>query len=122
MSEMIAREEPKMVTLASIGGGAAMELFDVELGKVLANIADVNTEATAKRRITIDITFTPREDRAVADAEVKVASRLVGINSAKTLLYVGKSQGRHFAVESNPRQLVMDLAHPADIVAIQGKE
>lgn len=41
------------VTLVSIGGGAAVELFDIELERVLANIKDVNTDPKTRRRITL---------------------------------------------------------------------
>jgi hypothetical protein len=86
------------VTLDSIGGGALAELFAAELQKVLANIADPNTDEKAKRAIQISVVFKPRE-RDVADIELKCASKLAGIVTVKTQLFMGKHQGRLVAVD-----------------------
>ena len=43
------------VTLDTIGGGALVELFALEMSRVLENIADPNTETTAKRTITLQV-------------------------------------------------------------------
>lgn len=91
------------VTLDSIGGGALSELFQAELSKVLANIADPNTDEKAKRVIQISVTFKPGA-RDVADVELKCHSRLAGICTVKTQLFMGRSQGKLIAVENDPRQ------------------
>lgn len=62
------------VTLDTIGGGALSELFDAELARILANIADPNTDTSAKRVVTISVSFKPNLDRDVADVELKCSS------------------------------------------------
>lgn len=92
------------VTLDTIGGGALPELFDAELTRILANIADPNTDTGAKRTITITISVKPNRDREVADVELKCSSKLAGIMTVSTQLFIGKHQGKLIAVENDPRQ------------------
>ena len=77
------------VTLDSIAGGALAELFEVELARVLANITDPNTDTKTARKISIEVVFAPAEDRDVADVRVKCASKLAGIKSVRTQLFMG---------------------------------
>jgi len=42
-----------LVSLETLKGGAAVQLFDEELQKVLANIMDPNTEAGAVRSVRL---------------------------------------------------------------------
>lgn len=92
------------VTLETIGGGALSELFAAELARILGNIADPNTDPEAKRAITIVATFKPNRDRDLANVELSCTSKLSGIVSVSTRLFVGKHQGKLIAVESDPRQ------------------
>ena len=43
--------------------GAIAEITDYEVERVVANIMDPNTAATAKRKITITLTFAPDDYR-----------------------------------------------------------
>lgn len=92
------------VTLDTIGGGALAELFGAELARILQNIADPNTDATSKRVITFTVSFKPKSDREVADVELKCSSKLAGIMTVQTQLFMGKHQGKLIAVENDPRQ------------------
>jgi hypothetical protein len=92
------------VTLDTIGGGALSELFDAELARILANIADPNTDTAAKRVVTISVSFRPNRDRDIADVELKCSSKLAGIMTVSTQLFMGRHQGKLIAVESDPRQ------------------
>jgi hypothetical protein len=115
---MSEETRPEELTLLNVAGGAAAELFQNELQSVLANIANVNTSASAKREIRLTFAFTPNEARDAADVQIAVATRLASTIGGETKVYMGRSQGRHFAVEHNPRQLLMQLERPAEIVAI----
>lgn len=53
------------LSLVNLGGGAAVEMFDEALEKVLENILDPNTEAKTKRVITLKMTISPAENRGV---------------------------------------------------------
>lgn len=99
-----SRCEVQTVTLDTIGSGALSELFAIELARVLANIADPNTDDTTKRSISIAVTFKPTKDRDVAAVELTCSSRLAGIAKVSTQLYMGRHQGKLVAVEHNPKQ------------------
>lgn len=106
------------VTLDTIGGGALSELFGAELARILANIADPNTDATAKRSISITVSVKPKGDREVADVELKCSSKLAGITTVSTQLFMGRHQGKLIAVENDPRQSnLFDPARPKAAVA-----
>jgi hypothetical protein len=111
------------VTLETIGGGALSELFAAELARVLSNIADPNTDVQAKRAISIAVTFKPTKDREVVDVELKCSSKLAGIVTVSTRVFMGKSQGKLIAVEQDPRQssLFDQQSRPAlvDVAAFQ---
>lgn len=92
------------VTLDTIGGGALAELFAAELTRILGNIADPNTDPTTKRVITFTVSFKPKSDRDVADVELKCSSKLAGIMTVQTQLFMGRHQGKLIAVENDPRQ------------------
>lgn len=46
-----------VISLATLNKGAAIELFEQELKRVIENIADPNVEPTAKRKITLTVVF-----------------------------------------------------------------
>lgn len=95
-------EEP--VTLISLGGGALVEHFDIELERVLKNIEDVNTDPKAARVINLKVTFRPNEERQVADVHINASSKLASIKQTRTVIYMGRRHGKTMAVESNPQQ------------------
>lgn len=92
------------VTLDTLAGGALPELFAAELARILANIADPNTDASAKRTVTITVSLKPNRGRDVLDVALSCSSKLAGIMTVETQLFMGKHQGRLIAVESDPRQ------------------
>lgn len=93
------------LTLASIAGGAARELFQDELRAVVTNILDPNTEPRAKRELTVTVTITPDpEDRTMGRVNVRVTSKLGKRRPAATLVFFGLQEGEPVALESDPRQ------------------
>jgi hypothetical protein len=93
-----------VVTLVTLADGAALELFQSELDRVLRNIADINTEAKQKRTITLTVTFAPDEERQLGTVSVKAAAKLAGLRGAKTHVYFGRHEGQLVATEYNPKQ------------------
>lgn len=92
------------VTLDTIGGGALNELFSAELSRILSNITDPNTDTATKRVMTLTVKFKPNRDRDVADVELTCSSKLAGIMTVQTQLFMGKKNGKLIAVENDPRQ------------------
>jgi hypothetical protein len=102
------------VTLDTIAGGALSELFSAELSRILSNITDPNCDTSTKRVMTIQVKFKPNRDRDVADVELTCSSKLAGIMTVQTQLFVGKQHGKLIAVESDPRQSkLFDQDRPA---------
>ncbi len=100
------------VTLDSIGGGALAELFAAELAKVLANIADPNTDERATRSISLTVSFKPRE-RDAADISLSCNSKLAGTVAFRSQVFMGRQNGKLVMVESDPRQTnLFDQAKP----------
>lgn len=110
------------VTLDTLGGGALSELFAAELGRVLANLADPNTDEKMKRSITMTVSFKPNRDRDVADVDIACHSKLAGISKVSTQLFVGRQQGKLIAVENDPRQSnLFDPARPVPVASFSTK-
>ena len=94
------------LSLTNVMNGGLVELFDRELAEVLRNIADVNTPATAKRRISLEVVFKPFEDRSGAELELKCSSKVVGVAPPKTQIFMGRgSDGKVKAYSRDPRQV-----------------
>jgi hypothetical protein len=96
------------INLGNINEGAATEGFDIELSKVLANIADINTPATETRAITIKIAFKPSYDRCAIATEVKISSSLANIEKHESKIFMGQDdQGHLLSFADDPRQQVL---------------
>jgi hypothetical protein len=92
------------LTLENLCGGAALELFQSELDKVLRNIQDPNTDAKAVRKVTLEVIFAPDDEREVGAVSVKASTKLSGLKAAKSQVYFGRHEGRLVATEWNPKQ------------------
>jgi hypothetical protein len=90
--------------LETLAGGAIPELFEAELERVLANIADINTDPAQKRSITLTVTFKPGAKRETADVQVKCGSKTAAMLTVNTQLFMGRYGGKLVAVENDPRQ------------------
>jgi hypothetical protein len=97
-------DEVPVLTLSTLADGAALELFQAELDRVLRNIQDPNTDAKPTRKITLEVSFHPDEAREVGEVKVKVSARLAGSKGAKTRVFFGRHKGQLVATEYNPTQ------------------
>lgn len=96
------------LTLLNIGNGAAVELFQQELGKALENILDPNTEPEATRTIMLKVKVTPTsEERNQIAVTVEADSKLAPFRGAGSLAYVGRRRGEIVAVTHDPKQMQM---------------
>lgn len=93
------------VTLSTIGGGAAEELFDHALREVVKNVDDPNTDSTAKRRITLTIDIQPREDRQECTVTVGVKQTLAPVIAHSATIHVGVKNGEALALAQDFRQM-----------------
>ena len=98
------------LSLTTLGSGAAVVRFQEELERVLENILDLTTEATAKRSITLNISIKPTSERNQAEVTVASSAKLSPSVAVVTRAYFGrdKNTGRLVAAENNPRQLTLE--------------
>lgn len=113
------------INLERFASGAFTEQINRELEKVAQNIQDPNTDATAKRKITVIIEFKPNEARNFVTAGVQAKSTLAPALGAVTAMSMGKdiTTGRVEAREIGnqiPGQISIEEAAP-ETVAVDGK-
>ena len=80
----------KHMDMEKFANGAFTSQINRELEKVTENIQDPNTDATAKRRITVVIEFKPNEARNFVTTGVQAKSTLAPAFGAVTALNMGK--------------------------------
>ncbi|WP_446897457.1 replication terminator protein [Clostridium sp. LBM24168] len=70
----------KQINFETLAGGAFAERARQAIGEVMDNIADENTNWKDKRKVTLDLTFSTKEDREIIEcdvlAKVKLAPKL----------------------------------------------
>lgn len=81
----------KPINMEEFAGGAFSAQINRELRKVTENIQDPNTDATAKRRITVVIEFKPNEGRDFVTTGVQAKSTLAPALGAVTAMNMGKN-------------------------------
>ena len=83
-------EQNQRDSIMSMARGAFEERVDYEMDKVIQNILDPNTKATAKRKITLTLTIelTPDDERRTIVVSVTAKSTLAATNPVATALYV----------------------------------
>jgi hypothetical protein len=101
--------QAEVVTLATLGRGAAIERFDDEFKRVLENILDPNT-ADGARAVSLKVTILPNEERTSAALAISVSSSVRGPKAVPTMIFIGMDRGEAVAFEHNPEQLKLDLA------------
>ena len=67
-------EQNQRDSIMSMARGAFEERVDYEMDKVIQNILDPNTKATAKRKITLTIELTPDDERRTIGVSVTAPS------------------------------------------------
>lgn len=78
-------------SILEMARGGFMERVDYEMPKILANILDANTKATAKRKLTITMEFAPDDDRESVVVNFTVKAALAPANPLRTTLYIAGS-------------------------------
>lgn len=78
--------------------GGIKERADYEMKKIIENIADVNTNPTKKRTLTLTVEFTPDSDRAGIRTSIVAKSKLEPTNPISTSLYITEDENGERAV------------------------
>lgn len=75
-------------SIMQMARGAFEERVDYEMEKVVHNILDPNTKASAKRKITLTMEFIPDEERKQVNVVVTAKSLLATTNPVATSLCI----------------------------------
>lgn len=100
-------EEKELVTLSNLCGGAVEEVFQREFAEILKNVGDVNTDPEAKRKITLEFTLEPFEDRSGAQVTFACKSKVVPVNPVKGTVFLQRQGTGMIAVPHDPKQIRM---------------
>ncbi len=110
------------VTINTIGNGVLVELFDRELERIVLDILDLNSVATAVRTITVKVHIKPDENRGFGQTGIVVSSSLGKPKPVGSTMFFGKKNGRIIAVENAPQQSEMfDRLGPRSLVEFNQK-
>lgn len=96
----------EVITLASLKGGAVVEMFDENLQKVIENIADPNTDPEKVRTITLKFKIKPDKSRSVASIDMSADCKLANFKPPQTMMQIGYLTGGE-VVASEIRQEVL---------------
>ena len=77
------------INLETLAGGAFAEKLNEALQEVAENIQNPNTEATAKRGITVSIKFAPNKNRQMVNTQIAVSTKLAPTEAIDTEMVVG---------------------------------
>lgn len=80
----------KIVDLNSFADGAVAERFNLELQKVLENIADPNTDPKKARKLVLTVKVSGNEKRDIADVEVEAKLTLAPAKSIESKLIIDR--------------------------------
>jgi len=83
------------INLDELAGGAVSERFQYELGRVLQNIQDPNTDPKKKRKINLTLTFSADESRDIANVSVQAKSTLAPAKDVTSKLIMDTDQEGH---------------------------
>ncbi len=93
-------EQNNQKSILQMAQGAFEERVDYEMSRVIDNIMDINTDPTAKRKITLTITLTPDKARRIIKVNVTATSKLAPTDPVETSLL---SQTTQMAKWYSPR-------------------
>jgi hypothetical protein len=97
-------EKVEILGLNNICGGALDEVFRRELREVLKNMYDINTPAEATRKITLELTFSPYEDRSGAEVHFTCKSKTVPVKAVSGRVFFARRGTEIVAVPHDPKQ------------------
>jgi hypothetical protein len=98
----------------NMGQGAIAEAAQIAFQQILENINDPNTSALAKRKMTLELTFAPVDDRRREfRISVVATSKLAPNVPTVTTIFVGRRGGKLAAEEAHQPGLFDEEEEPA---------
>jgi len=88
------------IDLSTFAGGAVAERFNIELQRVIENIADPNTDPKKARTLILKLTIKADENRDVASVDIETKAGLVPAKPVVTKIVIDQdSDGNVVAAE-----------------------
>jgi hypothetical protein len=81
-----ATPDRQKASIIEMGRGAIMERIDYEMGRVIQNILDPNTDPKKARKITVELKFVASADRTFIQVEASAKSKLESTTAIQTSL------------------------------------
>jgi hypothetical protein len=94
---------PVSVNIGNVCDGAVPERFEHEMKRILANIADPNTDPEAKRCLTLEFKISPSPDRKSAVVSFACKSKVPGATAVAGSIFFSKG----LAYTEDPRQAAL---------------
>lgn len=92
----------KMINLENFAGGALTEKFNIAFQEIIENIADPNTKPEIKRKLTLELTFVPSEDRELSLVDINTKTKLAPPKATATKVLIDSNgEGGIIASEYN---------------------
>lgn len=95
-------ENEQRTSILQMARGAIEERVDYEMAKVIDNILDPNTQATAKRKLTLTLEFQPDAGRQTVLLRCTAKSALCATDPVSTSLFITDDGSDVTAVEMVP--------------------
>lgn len=109
-------EAKNMAHITDIADGAAMEEIDVQLGRVVENLLDPNTDWKKKRSLTVKFDFSTDKNRELTKCEVSVDPKLAPSLPVETQIAFGMVNGQ-LAAQEISNQVAGQTAMDGSVVA-----
>lgn len=121
MKEHDPEQDVATINIGNIASGDAIRQFDLALQKVLDNIVDLSTVATATRSVTLQVVFKPHSDRIKVEIEVHASAKLASTGFCKGQMFIGKTEeGTIIGLDADPRQMPLwKVDKPAETPVIK---
>lgn len=102
-------EQNQRDSIMSMARGAFEERVDYEMDKVIQNILDPNTKATAKRKITLTIELTPDDERRTIGVSVTAKADAPGLYTGFRGREVALIELRSLCIPNEGTAYLLDL-------------
>lgn len=86
---MKSKKGKGFINLEQLAGGAFAEKLNEALLQVAENIQNPNTDAVAKRGITINLKFAPNKSRQIVNTTIAVTTKLAATEAIDTQMVMG---------------------------------
>lgn len=97
-------------SILQMARGAILERGDYEMSRILENIIDPNTPATAKRKLTLTLEFKPDDNRQNVVVSVTAKPTLAPTTPVVTTLYIADRETVVEMAPQIPGQMTVDGA------------